>query len=97
MRRSSLGCEKPGSIGGRAGEELIQSIPELDVHVLPVVQAGPADMLVIQREPQWLDEVKSGARGKAESTCCACIVGNLGGDKDEIEHRKEGYFGLEVG
>ena len=51
-------------------------------------------MLVVEREPQWLNEVEGGTCGQAKPTRSACVVWNLRGDQDEVEHRQKTNLGF---
>jgi hypothetical protein len=82
----SLGGEKPSAIGGRSGEKIVEGVPKLNFDVLPVVEPGAADLFVIEREAERFDEMEGRARREAETTSCAGVVGNFGGDENEVEH-----------
>jgi hypothetical protein len=82
----SLGGEKPSAFGGRRGEEIVEGVPKLNLDVFPVVEPSAADLFVIEREAERFDEMEGRARREAETASCAGVVGNFGGDENEVEH-----------
>ena len=62
----ALGAEEPER-GVRVGlAELLEAVPDVDLDVLPVVEAGTADVLVVEREAEGPDEMEDGTGGEAK-------------------------------
>lgn len=83
----SLGGEEPGAGWRKDGEQIIEGIPETQLDVFPIIEADAPDLSVVEGESERLDEMEGGAGGEAEPAGGTCIVGNLGMDQDEVEHR----------
>ena len=86
MGSSPLGCEKPNLFRRGLAEQLLERVPDLHLNVLPIIQARPAHLFIVQRKSKWLDQVESGSSSEAEPARRSGIVRDLGCDKDEIKH-----------
>ena len=66
--------------------QILKRIPHADIHVLPVVETGALQLLVINAEAEGLDEVQPGPCRQAQSSHRARVVWNFGLVEDDVEH-----------
>ena len=64
--------------------KLVEILPNPEINVLPVIEAGPAHRLLIERESQRFHEVKGGAGGEGESSGRSGIVWDFWFDEDDV-------------
>ena len=63
-----------------------KAVPDVDIDILPIIEASAADLFVIEGEPEGTDEVERRSGGEAEAAGGPGIVRDLRGEEDEVEH-----------
>ena len=89
VRAEGLGARGPGGVDG-------------DLDGFPIIQAGPAQVGVVDREAEGFDEVEAGSGGGAKAGDVAGVGGDFGRDEDDVERGggpaevKMGFAGVVV-
>lgn len=67
------------------GKEIIQGVPDLDVHLFPVVQASAEQAAIIDLEAKRLDQMQMGAGSQAGSSDIAGVGRDFWRDQDDMK------------
>src|SRR5512133_2876978 len=86
MPPGALGAEEPQAFRGGAGEEILPVLVVRGLELLPVVQAGPTQVIVAGVETQRMDQVEFRPVVHAEAADASGILRNLGLMQDDMEH-----------
>ena len=81
-----LGAQVPElRAGGCRLLQFLQAVPDMQVHLGPIVQTRTAHMLFIQTEPQRFDQMEPGARCQRQPSGSSCIMRNFRMEHDDVE------------
>ena len=85
-----LRLKEPGRLPAHRGKRRQQVVPGIDhlpLEILPIVEAGAAEVIVVELEPKRPDEPHFGADGDTGSPHVTGVGWNLGLVKDDMEGR----------
>ena len=89
----------PGQDEGMAAsgslDEFCPALPDNEIQIGPVVQAGAADIPVLEAESKGADQMKAGLRGGANATDISGVGGNFRLIEGDL-HGSSGLWGREV-
>ena len=78
--------QKPIGPAGQPGEQARPIVDHFPIEVLPIVQAGAADMAIVDQEAQGTDEPQLGADGHARAADVAGVEGDFRLIKNDLEN-----------
>ena len=81
----AAGAVEKDTGGPDTAEERRPGGVDLDLHGVPVVEAGAAELGVGDLETEGFDEMQAGAGGGAEAGDVAGVGGDFGADEDDVE------------
>ena len=68
-----------------SGQKSIYVFPIDDIHVLPVIESGPFEVLIIGAETQGLDQMQGAVGGAAQAGDTAGVRGDFGLDQNDVK------------
>lgn len=87
------GGQEPGLAQARQFVlELVPRRPDAQVYMFPVVEARALHLALVQREPEWLDQMQRRAGGEARATRIARVPMDLGMHEYDVKAQGQGLL-----